>query len=261
MRRAWALAILAAIVLAAGAAEAKRGRDGADKDDEGEGDGLLGDALEIVGDLTSTPADTSGEQSAPMDVGFVDLGESPPPEEETAPQRTSAALSPERSASGPLLALGAAGAALLGAAAWLARRSRRPKASRPARKTFEHGRRLGRQAGASGEAAARIALQSAPVGSLEHVDAREGQIDVILARRRSQPCAPAAGYLTGLFESAWGDEVHLEHARCAGPKGGECRYLLRRGRLSGSATPAGAASTPGSAGALRRSPPARAGGG
>lgn len=162
------------------------------------------------------------------------------------------------------------GAAALGTivlcwALWLAIRSRRPARPKPPRKTFEHGRRMGRARSPRSTQGALKELQASPVGDITSVQALDGRVDVVVARRRSQPCTQAAGYLAGLFESAWAHEVLVTHPECGGEGAGTCRYVVQRANLgaqrtvSASGAPGGGASTRGSADAPRRSPPARAG--
>lgn len=157
----------------------------------------------------------------------------------------------------------AAGAGLLmGAAAWMASKARAPKKRLPPRRTFDHGRRLGRLREVTTPEEAVAALRGAPVGELVRASAGEERADVVLARRKSQPCEQAAGFLAGLFERAWAHEVTVEHPTCAG-KSGECAYVVRPYSpppFSGSARPAAGASTPRSADARRPGPRARGGG-
>lgn len=148
---------------------------------------------------------------------------------------------------------------------WLAVRSRRPPARKPPRKTFEHGRRLGRERHPRSTQDAIQELRTSPVGDILSASDADGRVDVVVARRRSQPCTQAAGFLAGLFESAWAHEVLVTHPECGGEKAGTCHYVVQRASTirhrapTASDAPAGGASTPGSAGAPRRSPRARAG--
>ena len=142
----------------------------------------------------------------------------------------------------------------------LARRSRRPKVKRPPKRTFEHGRRLAHERRAGSTVAALAALERSPVGELVARGGDDRRVDVVLRRKRSQPCEQAAGFVAGIFESAWAHEVIVTHPSCAGPRGGECAYTVHR-----VATPRAArtapASTPGSGDGRRRSRRARPGGG
>lgn len=152
-----------------------------------------------------------------------------------------------------LAGLAALVAVVLGLALLLAYRSARPKPKKPSRKTFEAGRRLARAARPSTVAEAVAALERAPVGRLERVRHLDEGVEVDLARGRGQSCQQAAGYLAGLFESAWAREVRVLHPHCAGEKKGTCHYLVepvgarrREGApLSGSGARGGAASTRG----------------
>ena len=157
-----------------------------------------------------------------------------------------------------LVALGGLGALVLTFATWLAARARKPAPNKPPRKTFEHGRRLGRAQHPMSTEAAMRALRASPVGTISSASAAEGRIDVVVDRRKSQPCSQAAGYLAGLFESAWAHEVLITHPECGGEKAGTCHYVVQRAPTASGARGA-AASTPGSADAPRRSPRARAG--
>lgn len=151
---------------------------------------------------------------------------------------------------------------LLGVAAWMAAKARVPKKRTPPRRTFDHGRRLGRIRAASSPDEAIAALRKTPVGQLVRASATEERAEVVLLRRKSQPCEQAAGFLAGVFERAWAHEVVVEHPVCAG-RSGECRYVVRAfapARLSGSARPAAGGGTPRSADAHRRGLPARGGG-
>lgn len=157
-----------------------------------------------------------------------------------------------------LIGIGAAALLVLLFSAWLAARSRRRPVHKPPKKTFDHGRRLARRRAPATVAAALDELVDAPVGRAVHARADEHRAEVTLARRRSQPCAQAAGYLAGLFESAWAHEVLVTHPQCAGDRGGECAYVVQRGPVSAPAPRAAAASIPGSGGERRRWPRARA---
>ena len=156
--------------------------------------------------------------------------------------------------------LGLLSALVLAFSVWLATKARKPPQRKPPRRTFEHGRRLGRLARPTSTEAALQALRAAPVGQVSSAHDADGRVDVVLERRRSQPCAQAAGYLAGLFESAWAHEVLVTHPECAGDKAGTCHYVVQRAAI-GTGARAGEASTPGSADAPRRSPRARPGGG
>lgn len=157
-----------------------------------------------------------------------------------------------------LVALGGLGALVLTFATWLAAKARKPAAHKPPRKTFEHGRRLGRAAHPTSTDAAMRALRASPVGTVASASAAEGRIDVVVERRRSQPCSQAAGYLAGLFESAWAHEVLITHPQCGGERDGTCHYVVQRAPTAIGAREAGS-STRGSEDAPRRSPRARAG--
>lgn len=157
-----------------------------------------------------------------------------------------------------LLALAALG--ILWVAVKLARRSQRPHVKKPPRKTFEHGRRLAHLKHVATTTAAFAAMKGAPVGDLVSQRGDDRRADVVLRRRKNQPCAQAAGYLAGIFESAWAHEVIVTHPVCAGVRGGECAYTVHRAATRPAARTE-RASTPGSEDAHRRSPGARAGGG
>lgn len=161
-----------------------------------------------------------------------------------------------------LVAFGGVALLLLAIALFLAVRSRKPPKRNPPKRTFEHGRRLARMRHARSPDEAVAGLRTTPVGSVVSARADGRHADVTLTRRKSQPCPQAAGYLAGLFESAWAHEVRVVHPQCAGERGGECRYIIERARpVSASGAPTAGASIPGSADGRRRSPPARAGGG
>lgn len=166
-----------------------------------------------------------------------------------------------------LVALGLAGLVLLAIAAVIGLRARRPAKRKPPKRTFEHGRRLARMRHARTTDEAVAGLRDVPIGTVLQARANDRAADVVVKRKKSQPCAQAAGYLAGLFEMAWAHEVRVVHSQCAGEKGGECAYHVARAepakdpRASAFARPKGGASTPGSAGDRRRWPPARAGGG
>lgn len=157
-----------------------------------------------------------------------------------------------------LLASGAVALLVMSLAVWMAARSRVSKRRKPPRRTFEHGRRLGQMRRVLSTDEAIVALGSTPVGDLADARPRETGVDVALMRRRGQPCAQAAGYLAGLFESAWAHEVVVMHPTCAGELGGTCQYVVRRA-VTTSARSEGA-STQGSGDEPRRSTRARAGG-
>lgn len=159
-----------------------------------------------------------------------------------------------------VVAFGIGALLLLALATWLATKARKPPSRKPPRKTFEHGRRLGRARHPADTRAALESLRASPIGDVTSVMAAEGRVDVVVERKRSQPCTQAAGFLAGLFESAWAHEVLVTHPECGGEKAGTCRYVVQRAAISSGAR-AAAASTPGSADARRRSPPARVGGG
>lgn len=162
-----------------------------------------------------------------------------------------------------LLLMAVIGALGLWIAVRLARRARRPKVRKPPRRTFEHGRRLGRERGARTMAAALAALKASPVGAVRSQSVQDRRVDVLVHRKKSQPCEQVAGYLAGVLESAWAHEVLVTHSSCAGPKGGDCLYTVQRAPLSikRSADRTERASIPGSAAAPRRSQQARPGGG
>lgn len=250
MRRACVLAL--ALLLVAGAAaadgEKHRGkRDGEERDDgedheDGREEGVVDDLLDAVQvalpaeDAAPTPSRADapdGVAYAPADASSDAHDEDPSaglpewPAAEGAARLPSPLPQGEAGAVGALAALAVGGAVLLGGAAWLARRSRRPKARKPSRRTFEHGRRLGGLALASTEAHARAAIEAARIGKLAALAVDARGVDVELARGRSQPCAQAAGFLTGLYERVWAHEVVVEHAGCAGAAGA-CRYRVRR---------------------------------
>lgn len=161
------------------------------------------------------------------------------------------------SAAGPLLVLlGIAGMALLFLGLYLAWRSSHPRVRKPPKRTFDAGRRLARLQRARTEDAVLRALKSTPVGEVVQARAVADGYEVVMERRKSQSCAQAAGYVAGLFEGAWARDVRIDHAECAGERGGACRYVVSRAAPSRAA-----AATRGSASAPRRSPPARPGGG
>lgn len=145
-----------------------------------------------------------------------------------------------------------------------ARKARKPKVKPAPRKSFERGREMGRLVGAVTEQDAVRALASAPVGKLVSVAPMPRGYRVTMSRKKSEPCEVAAGYVTGLFESAWARDVVLRHDACAGKaRGAVCTYEVRDpspARVSPAGAPAGGASTPRSGDAPRRWPPTRPGG-
>lgn len=145
-----------------------------------------------------------------------------------------------------------------------ARKARTPKVKPAPRKSFERGRELGRLAGVVTEQDAVRALSSPPVGKLVSVAPVPRGYRVTMSRRRSEPCEVAAGYVAGLFESAWARDVVLRHDACAGKvRGAVCTYEVRDpspARPTPGGAPAGGASTPRSGDGPRRWPPARPGG-
>lgn len=159
-----------------------------------------------------------------------------------------------------LVVLGAVGLLLLAMATFVAVRARRPVDRRPPKRTFEHGRRLARLRAVHTAEQALASLREVPVGQVLDARADDRAADVVLVRKKNQPCPQAAGFFAGLFEAAWAHEVRVVHVGCAGERGGECRYHIQRA-VSASGVPKGGASTPGSAVDRRRSPRVRAGGG
>lgn len=149
---------------------------------------------------------------------------------------------------------------VLAFAAWIASRSKKRLPQKPPRRTFEHGRRLARALHATTPRAALDALERAPVGALEHARADDRRAEVTFVRRRQQPCPQAAGFVAGLFESAWAHEVRVIHPHCSGERGGRCEYVVER-ESTASARPAEGAPIRGSGAARDRSFRARAGGG
>ena len=145
-----------------------------------------------------------------------------------------------------------------------ARKARSPKVKPAPKKSFERGREMGRLAGITSEQDAVRALSDAPVGKLVSVAPVPRGYRVTMSRRRSEPCEVAAGYVTGLFESAWARDVVLRHDSCAGKaRGAVCTYEVRdpsAARVSPGGAPAGGAATPRSGDGPRRWPPARPGG-
>lgn len=140
--------------------------------------------------------------------------------------------------------------------------ARRPSMRAPPKRTFEAGRSRAHAKRPTTPQEAFEAFGSAHMGSVVSAAPVVDGYEVRVARKKGQPCHQTAGFLAGLFESAWADAVRVEHPVCAGEGGGECRYTVRRGAaFSGSGRPTGEASTPGSGGAPRRSPQARRGGG
>lgn len=163
-----------------------------------------------------------------------------------------------------ILLMGVGGALLFLLSLVTAHKARKPKVKPAPKKSFEHGRELGRLTGVTTEQDAVRALSSAPVGKLVSVAPVPRGYRVTMSRRRSEPCEVAAGYVTGLFEAAWARDVVLRHDACAGKaRGAVCTYEVRdpspRGVSRGGA-PAEGASTPQSGDAPRRWPPARPGG-
>lgn len=150
--------------------------------------------------------------------------------------------------------------ALLALALVAATRAGRPRQRRPARKTAEAARAAALARRPVSEEEALALLGRAPVGRLVAARPLADGFQVEMARGRGQRCEAASGYLAGLFLSAWARDVEVEHPECAG-KRGTCVYVVRPRRVSASAPPTGGASTPGSGGARRRWPRARAGGG
>lgn len=129
-----------------------------------------------------------------------------------------------------LLGFGAAG--MLVVAAWAGRRAMTPRRRRPPRRSFHAGRGRGIQEGMERAHAPLDSLRQSGLGAVE-VEAIPAGVRVRLQRGRSTPCEYALGYVTGLFEGAWADDVRVDHPACAGKdRHGACVYEVRRPRPS-----------------------------
>lgn len=127
-----------------------------------------------------------------------------------------------------LVLMGIGGALLFLLSLSAARKARRPRVLPAPRRSFERGRELGRLAGVATEQDALRALGTAPVAKLVSVTPVSHGYRVALSRRKSEPCEVAAGYVTGLFESAWARDVILRHDACQGKaKNAVCIYEVR----------------------------------
>ncbi|HUR68698.1 MAG TPA: hypothetical protein VM370_05580 [Candidatus Thermoplasmatota archaeon] len=127
-----------------------------------------------------------------------------------------------------LAALAGLAALVLWIGALLAARARKPAPRKPPRKTFEHGRRMARLLRIASTETACAALKGAPVGELQAARGDERAMELVVRRRKNQPCEQTAGYVAGLFESAWAHEVVVGHPVCAGAPGGDCVYVVQR---------------------------------
>ena len=155
-----------------------------------------------------------------------------------------------------LVLMGLGGALLFLLSVSAARKAQRPKVRPAPKRSFEHGREMGRLAGVASEQDALRALGESPVAKLVSVTPVPHGYRVALSRKRSEPCAVAAGYVTGLFESAWARDVILRHDACQGKaKNAVCVYEVRdpAPRRAGPAPKSDVASFD----PARRSPPGR----
>lgn len=167
-----------------------------------------------------------------------------------------------------LVLMGLGGTVTLALSLLAARRARRPKLRKAPRKSFDAGRLVGRASRVDSLPDALDALRKGIVGEVVSVQSLTDGVRVGVKRRRGESCPHAAGYLTGLFESAWATDVLLRHDDCAGKaRGGICVYEFRSpsgaapaSAPSPAAVPRAAASIPGSPGGLHRWPPTRPGG-
>lgn len=130
-----------------------------------------------------------------------------------------------------LALLGFGGAGMLVVAAWAGRSAMRPKHRRPPRRSFHAGRGRGIREGLERAHAPLESLRQADLGEAEVTPLPAGGHRVVLRRSRATPCEYASGYLTGLFEGAWADDVRVEHLVCAGKdKHASCVYDVLRAR-------------------------------
>lgn len=163
-----------------------------------------------------------------------------------------------------LLLMAVGGALLFFLSVLAARRARRPRLRAPPKRSFERGRELGRLVGVVTEQDAMRALAAPPVGTLVSATPVQSGYRIAVARRRAEPCDVVAGYLTGLFETAWARDVILRHDACAGKaKNAVCIYEVRdpspRG-LNRDGARSGGGAIPRSGDAPHPWPPARPGG-
>jgi hypothetical protein len=160
-----------------------------------------------------------------------------------------------------LTGLGLASAGMLALGLLAAGQARRAKTRQPPKRTREGGRARARQLAVHSTDEALAVLASARLGAVLEATPIPGGARITIDRPKGHPCDEVAGYLAGLFESAWALDVQVQHAECAG-RAGACRYqVTREPRLSAAASRAAAASTPGWSAAARRSPRARGGAG
>lgn len=151
--------------------------------------------------------------------------------------------------------LGFGGAGMLVVAAWAGRSAMRPRNRRPPRKSFHAGRGRGIREGMERAHAPLDALRQADLGETSTTPIPGGGHRVVLKRTRGTPCEYAAGYLTGLFEGAWADDVRVEHPACAGKdKHASCVYDVVRARPVAAAPPPAPHASPVG---VRPGPPAR----
>lgn len=162
-----------------------------------------------------------------------------------------------------LVGLGATSVVMLLLGLLAAKRSRTAKARKAPRKTFDAGRQRGRTLRPRTTSEALYRLTDARLGEVLEAVPTPAGARVMVQRPRNHPCEEVAGFLTGLFESAWASDVRVEHERCAG-RSGPCRYFVSRSDspvVNVSASRTAEARTPGWSAGRRRSPPARSGGG
>lgn len=177
-----------------------------------------------------------------------------------APEMRAASIFDEM-ASAAALSVGAL--LVLGLALLVARFARRPKAKKAPRRSFEAGRAEGRLREVASVDEALGVLRESQAVRVESAERVGAAVRVTVRRRRGEPCDHTSGFLVGLFERAWADDVRLDHPVCGGKKkDAQCVYdVARAPALSPGGGPTGAAWIPGSGGAPRRSGTARRGAG
>lgn len=255
MRAGWSVLLVALLA----ATLALPSMAGADKDEPekrgpGKARGPLLPILEALGPReASTPPSDPEEGAAPTPEPETPAADAPErvvdaPRAATGKVRPPIPSGDQLPDASPVLAVSvlAAGAALLlGLGVLLLRRATRPAAARaPKRRSFEAGREEGRATGAKGTAAALQEVEEK--GALGGAEPTPHGLRLALVRSRREPCEHVAGFLTGLFETAWRCDVQVVHPACAGSARDQaCVYDVR---------PLGVRDAPGIVGLTGRGP-------
>lgn len=125
-----------------------------------------------------------------------------------------------------LVTVGLVGLGLLAFALVTAQRALRPKPIRPPRRSFEAGRAKGVREGMRHDPLA--ALAKSGLGEAQVMPRGVGYA-VTLHRARGTKCEYASGYLAGLFEGAWAEDVLVVHTACAGKdRKAACVFVVER---------------------------------